>query len=192
MEPRTALVLVDVINAFYDPQCSMFCAEAPRTLQAIERLLAGARDGGALVAHTREQHQPGEPNWERIKIPEHCLVDSHEAAWAPGAEPLAGELVLAKRRYSAFFGTDLAIRLYEHEVKRLVIVGVKTNVCVRATTQDAFAHGFSVVIPREAVTSNRLHLHEASLEDIDRYFGSVVGLEEALAMLTAAPIGSSR
>jgi uncharacterized cupin superfamily protein len=44
------------------------------------------------------------------------------------------------------------------------------------------------VVPREAVTSNRLHLHEASLEDIDRYFGHVVGLDEALAMMgTVAP-----
>ena len=193
MEPRTALVLVDVINAFYDPAGSMFCAEAPRTLEAIGQLLAAAREHGVLVVHTREQHQPDEPNWERIKIPEHCLVDSFAASWAPGAEPLPGELVIAKRRYSAFFGTDLAIRLYEHEVKRLVLAGVKTNVCVRATAQDAFAYGFAVVIPQEAVTSNRLHLHEASLEDIDRYIGSVVRLEEALALLsTEQQVGGSR
>ena len=129
-----------------------------------------------------------EPNWEQARIPPHCLVDTPETAWAPGVEPLPGELVLPKRRYSAFFGTDLAIRLYEHDVKRLIITGLKTNVCVRATVQDAFAYGFTVVVPREAVTSNRLHLHEASLEDIERYFGHVVGLDEALAMMgTVAP-----
>ena len=188
MEARTALLLVDVIGAFCHPQGSMFCAQAPATLRAIGRLLATARTGGLLIVHTREQHLPGEPNWEQARIPPHCLVDTPETAWAPGVEPLPGELVLPKRRYSAFFGTDLAIRLYEHDVKRLIITGMKTNVCVRATVQDAFAYGFTVVVAREAVTSNRLHLHEASLEDIDRYFGHVVGLDEALAMMgTLAP-----
>ena len=188
MEARTALLLVDVIGAFCPPQGSMFCAQAPATLRAIGRLLAAARTRGLLIVHTREQHLPGEPNWEQARIPPHGLVDTPETAWAPGMEPLPGELVLPKRRYSAFFGTDLAIRLYEHDVKRLIITGLKTNVCVRATVQDAFAYGFSVVVPREAVTSNRLHLHEASLEDIDRYFGHVVGLDEALAMMgTVAP-----
>ena len=51
----------------------------------------------------------------------------------------------------------------------VVIAGVKTNVCIRATAQDAFANGFDVIVPREATNSNRAHLAAASLEDIDRY-----------------------
>jgi len=185
MEPRTALVLVDVIGAFYDPRGSMFCPDAPGTLAPLARLLAAARARGTLVIHAREQHVAGEPNGERIKLPEHLIVDTPETAWVAATAPRPGELVISKRRYSAFFGTDLAIRLHEHEVKRLVIVGVKTNVCVRATAQDAFAYGFAVVVPREAVTSNRPHLHAAALEDLDRYFGSVVDLATAESMLGA-------
>jgi ureidoacrylate peracid hydrolase len=64
-----------------------------------------------------------------------------------------------------------------------VVAGVKTNVCIRATVQDAFANGFEVVVPREATNSNRPHLAAASLEDIDRYFGRVVPLDEAVAAL---------
>lgn len=188
---RTALVLVDVIGAFYGPSGSMFCPDAPRTRGAIERLLAVARANGALVVHTREQHAPGEPNGERIKLPEHLLIGTPDTAWVAGTEPLPGELVIPKRRYSAFFGTDLAIRLHEHAVTRVVLVGVKTNVCVRATAQDAFAHGLTVVVPHEAVASNRPHLHTAALEDLDRYFGSVVDLDAAVAMLGAAPVASA-
>jgi maleamate amidohydrolase len=68
-------------------------------------------------------------------------------------------------------------------VQTLVIAGVKTNVCVRATVQDAFAAGYEVVVPREATNSNRPHLAAASLEDVQRYFGSVVSLAEALDLL---------
>ncbi len=56
--------------------------------------------------------------------------------------------------------------------RALCIAGVKTNVCIRATAQDAFASGFEPVVPREATNSNRPHLAEASLEDIDRYMGA--------------------
>jgi nicotinamidase-related amidase len=73
--------------------------------------------------------------------------------------------------------------LHEQKIARVVIAGVKTNVCIRATAQDAFASGFDVVVPREATNSNRPHLAEASLEDIDRYIGSVAPLAAALEML---------
>jgi ureidoacrylate peracid hydrolase len=69
-------------------------------------------------------------------------------------------------------------------VRRVVIAGVKTNVCIRATVQDAFANGFEPIVAREATNSNRPHLAEASLEDIDRYMGRVVSLDEAIGMLS--------
>lgn len=60
-----------------------------------------------------------------------------------------------------------------------MVAGIKTNVCVRATIQDAFAGGYEVLLARDATNSNRPHLAAASLEDVDRYFGRVVGLSEA-------------
>ena len=68
-------------------------------------------------------------------------------------------------------------------METVILAGVKTNVCVRATAQDAFAHGFAVVVAREATNSNRAHLAEAALEDISRYIGRVVPLEEAIELL---------
>jgi nicotinamidase-related amidase len=54
---------------------------------------------------------------------------------------------------------------------------------VRATAQDAFALGYEVIVVREAVGSNHAHLHAASLEDIERYMGRVLSLEEAISLL---------
>ena len=73
----------------------------------------------------------------------------------------------------------MALFLREQGIERVIIAGVKTNVCIRATVQDAFANGFLVVVPREATNSNRPHLAAASLEDIERYFGDVVPLDAA-------------
>ena len=91
--------------------------------------------------------------------------------------------MIHKRRFSAFFATDLALLFQEQGTERVIIAGVKTNVCIRASVQDAFAYGFRPTIARGSVSSNRPHLHEASLEDIQRYIGEIVELDMAVDWL---------
>jgi len=183
MDSKVALVLIDVVNAFFSPQGSFYFPETRGILEHVKALLEAARRKGVLVVHVQEGHREGHPDFEERKLPSHCFIDSFEAQAPPGLEPQEGEVVLIKRRYSAFFATDLDLLLREHRVEKLIIAGVKTNVCVRATAQDAFALGYEVYIPREAVGSNREHLHQASLEDIERYMGKVISLQEALELL---------
>ena len=180
---RLALVLVDVDNAFFDPRGAFHYPEAGWVLGPLRDLLAAARAAGRLVVHAREWHRPDLGDFEAHKLPAHCVRDRFDALPFPGFEELPGEPVVHKRRYSAFFATDLALLLREQAVERVFVAGVKTNVCVRATVQDAFAHGFRPTVARETVNSNRPHLHAAALEDIERYFGDVVDLPTALRWL---------
>lgn len=186
---KTALILVDVINAFFDPAGPHYYPRVREAVEPLTHLLATARDAGAVVVQTVERHRPNVPDAEQPKIPVHCLAGSFEADFHPGFHPVdrPGELVVPKRRYSGFFATDLALTLHEQRIERIVVAGVETNVCVRATCQDGFAHGFAVVVPREATNSDRQHLERASLEDIMRYFGSVVATDEAAALLKEHP-----
>ena len=183
---KTALVLVDVINDFFHPDGKNFKNEYEDTLKNILLLLQTARAQGAVVVHAMEGHHPAarQVDYEWNKLPPHCFLGEFDA------EPVAGidinlekEYVVRKRRFSGFFETDLNLLLREAGVKRIIIAGVKTHVCVRATAQDGFAYGYRVVIPKEAVNSNYKHLHDASLEDIQRYMGEVVLLKDALAIL---------
>jgi maleamate amidohydrolase len=182
--PLTALLLVDVINSFFVEGMPNHYRAAAAVIEPISRLQAKARESGTLIVHTVERHYPGFDDYEWRKLPRHHLAGDLDAAFFKGFEPSGPrEIVCPKRRYSAFFATDLALFLREQGTERVVVAGVKTNVCVRATVQDAFANGFSVVVPREATNSNRPHLAAASLEDIARYFGEVVSLDAALEML---------
>jgi nicotinamidase-related amidase len=181
--PRVALVLVDVIKAFFDPRGSFHYPEAAATLPGVRRLLDAARRGGTLVVHAHEVHRPGLADEEWTKLPLHCLEGSLDAELVPGFEPADGEIDIRKRRYSAFFATDLALLLREQGIRRVVVAGVKTNVCIRATIQDAFAHGFEPILVRGAVGSNRPHLHDAAVEDVERYLGRVVELAEGERLL---------
>jgi maleamate amidohydrolase len=182
-ERRTALVLVDVLNGFFHPDGSMWYEGVEQVVPALRRLLSTARASGSLVVHVADRHRPDVFDHEYSVIPEHLARGGFEAEFFAGFEPLDTEPVVEKRRYSAFFATDLALLLHEHGVETILVAGVKTNVCIRATATDGFAHGFSVVIPREATNSNRSHLEEASIEDMARYIARVVPVAEALEML---------
>ncbi|WP_232666304.1 cysteine hydrolase family protein [Pseudonocardia sp. TRM90224] len=185
MPDDVALVVVDVIDAFFEPGRPAYYPASADVLEPLRELLAAARAADRLVVHAVERHRPGLPDFEHHKIPVHCEIGDDQSSFVEGFAPNGRprEVELPKRRYSAFHSTDLDLLLREQGVRTLVVAGVKTNVCVRATVQDAFAAGYEVLVPREATNSNRPHLAEASLEDIDRYFGSVVPLDEALTRL---------
>lgn len=182
---RTALVLIDVIASFFADDQPNYYPWAAEVLDPLRQLLERARSGGRLIVHAVERHRPGMADFEQRKLPRHCEVGAADAAYAPGFEPTGApnEVEVAKRRYSAFYATDLDLLLREQGITRVIVAGVKTNVCLRATVQDAFAGGFDVLVPRQATNSNRPHLAAASLEDIERYFGRVVDLAEALECL---------
>lgn len=179
----TALLLVDVISSFFDEAHSNYYPEVVDVLEPMARLLARARESGNLVVHCVERHYPGLKDFEFEKLPRHHVIGESDSRYVPGFEPQEGEVEVGKRRFSGFYATDLGLLLSEQGIRRVVIAGVKTNVCIRATAQDAFAGGFEPWVPRETTNSNRPHLAQASLEDIDRYMGRVVSLEEAMDAL---------
>jgi maleamate amidohydrolase len=179
----TALLLVDVIASFFDERQPNFYPAVTEVLAPMATLLETARERGTLVVHSVERHYPGLEDFEFGKLPRHHLIGGADAEYVPGFEPIAGEIEVPKRRFSGFYATDLDLLLREQGIRRVVIAGVKTNVCIRATAQDAFAGGFEPWVPRETTNSNRPHLAEASLEDIDRYMGRVPTFDEAVATL---------
>lgn len=183
---NTALILVDVLQSFFKPGAPNYYDWVSEVVPAMTELLAAARNSDALVVHAVERHRPGLSDFEHPKLPVHCEIGADDAKYLEGFEPIAREreAEVGKRRYSAFFGTDLDLLLREQGITTVVLAGVKTNVCIRATIQDAFANGYQVLLPREATNSNRRHLEEAALEDINRYFGQVCALAEAITALS--------
>ncbi len=183
--PGSALVLVDLQNSFLHERGQNHYPGSANILPAIRELLKIARQAGTPVIFVAERHRPGVDDFETAKLPAHCIDGDFDSLLYSGFGPVGdSEFLLAKRRMSAFQGTDLDLLLRELNVRSLVIGGVKTNVCVRATVQDGFALGYRCHVVREAVNSNRQHLSDASLEDIDRYMGWVVTLDEASGLLS--------
>jgi len=181
---RTAFLLIDVIQDFFHPEGQNYHAEYDPILKVILIMLDAARKAGMMVVHVREDHPPHHTmDFEFEKLPQHCFSGSSAVEWAEGIRVLENEYVVTKRRYSAFFETDLNLLLREAGITQVMVVGVKTHVCIRATVQDAFGWGYRPIVIREAVGSNYHHLHEASLEDIERYMGTVITMKNAIELI---------
>jgi maleamate amidohydrolase len=189
-DSRPALVVVDLVNGFTDPESPLYC-DAEEAVAATARLLDAARDTGAPVAFTTVEYDEAGANVARAFIAKVPALRT----LAPGTRwpvvdhriaPRAGEPVLVKLFASAFFGTPLAAMLASAGADTVVVTGASTSGCVRATVVDALQHGYRVVVPREGVADRQRGPHDAALFDIDAKYGDVVGVEEAEALLRGA------
>ncbi len=108
----------------------------------------------------------------------HCL-EKDSIFWEPCA-PIEGEYVIPKRRYSAFFGTDLEILLRGLKVEHLYICGGMTDICVHYTTVDAHQRNYHVHVFKEACgTHSPVEVAQAALDNIE-YFqaGSIISVND--------------
>jgi len=105
----------------------------------------------------------------------HNLEGSVQTEFMPEVQPLAGEHVVVKKRYSSFYGTDLDLLLRCLKANTLVVAGVNTNNCVAATTIDGCVRDYAMIVVSDCVASmNGRHLHEIALELIATTYGWVM------------------
>ena len=186
---KPALLVVDFVRAYLLPESPLYAAVEPARAAA-EELLGLARAASIPVMHTNVVYEPGGADGGVFfrKLPALASFErgSHPelAAFAEGLEPRPGEPVFSKQYASAFFGTRLAEALRAQAVDTVLIAGVSTSGCVRATAVDACQHGFVPLVVREAVGDRHPAPHEANLFDLQAKYAEVVSLAEAEAYLT--------
>jgi nicotinamidase-related amidase len=185
---RPALLVIDFVRAYLVEGSPLYAAAEPARAAA-QALLEAARRAGVPVVHTNVQYQPGGRDggvfFRKVPALKCFEAGTHPdlAAFAAGLEPAAGETVISKQYASAFFGTTLASTLTSLGVDTVLIAGVSTSGCVRASAVDACQHGFIPLVVREAVGDRHPAPHEANLFDLQAKYAEVVGLQLALEYL---------
>jgi nicotinamidase-related amidase len=183
---RPALMVVDMILGFTDDR-SPLGSDAPETVAEIARLLVAARGAEIPIVFSTchfAADMPEAQAWYR-KIPSQRTLEPG-SRWVevdPRLEPGPGETVLAKHFASCFAGTSLAAELRRQAVDSIVVTGMTTSGCVRATVVDGVSAGFRPIVPRGAVADRARLPHLASLFDIDAKYGDVVATDEVVAYL---------
>jgi ureidoacrylate peracid hydrolase len=181
---RSAVLVIDMLNDFLEPEGAMPLLEGRRLYEPIRRLLKTARESGSRVIWVCDEHLPTDREFEKRSV--HCLQGSWGAEIVADLDPVGEELQIPKTRYSGFFETDLDQRLRELGIDHLILTGVVTNICVRSTAHDAFFRDYRVTVPVECVAATSEREQESTLYDLDTHYATVAGLEEVLAILAGA------
>jgi len=163
-------------------------------LAAAAEVVRAAQAAGVPVVFTRfeldsEGHDIGVYGRKRdlLASPNWCLAGTPGAELAEGIVPAPGDLVLVKKKPSAFHGTPLLGHLVDRGVDSVIVLGGATSNCVQATVFDASSFNLRVCVPQEAVFDRIPISHAIALFDMDRQFADVVPLMEVLAFLAKFP-----
>jgi ureidoacrylate peracid hydrolase len=203
---KSAVVVVDMQNAFAAKGgmldiASMDISEAPRVVRSIKAVLDAARQAGALVVHLQMGYKPdlsnsggpNSPNWHK-ELAMHlmnCRPELKgklltEGTWdfeiVEDLKPDPRDLVVVKTRYSGFVGTTLDSQLRTRGIRYLFFAGIATNVCVESTLRDAYFQDYwPILIADGAMQAGPPSMHEATLFNVENFFGWTIQTEEFLA-----------
>jgi ureidoacrylate peracid hydrolase len=196
---HAALLVVDVQNDFCAEggamhgegrDLSMVQAMLPR----LAELLESARAATVPVVWIRNVYN-NDPNWylsevwlEQASRRRRGLYLERPVCQAGAwngdfyrVAPRADEVIVTKHRYGAFEATDLDLVLRSRGIRTVVMAGVATNVCVETTARQAFLRDYYVVFLRDGTATYAQADHEATLRNIDQFFGEVVSADAVVA-----------
>lgn len=184
---RPAVLVVDAIRGFTDPARPLG-TEANATMGNIARLLGAARAAGRPVIFTAIAYHPDLSDariWPQ-KVPglRDLIAGSPAVEVDPRLARSDSEPVVTKKGASAVFGTELVTLLKERRCDMVVLCGLTTSGCVRATAVDLLQSGFATIVPRGCVDDRDRAAHDASLRDLDAKYADVVELDDALELVT--------
>ena len=194
IDPRhAALIVVDVQNDFC-AEGGMMAREGndltlvQEMVPRLRQLIEVARSAGVLIIYIQSIYGVAgneylSETWieqakrrrrgSYVEYPV-CEAGSWNFEFYDGIQPTKGEVVVNKHRFSAFQGGDLEVVLRSRRIRTLIMTGVATNVCVETTAREAFVKDFYIVFVSDCTATYAVEDHEATLSNMDRYFGEVV------------------
>ena len=183
---RPALLIVDFVRAYIEPGSPLY-AGVEDAFESTKRIAAAARAAHIPVIFTGVEYEPGGINggvfYRKVGALKAFEKGSRLAQYCNGLEPQPGELLVLKQYASAFFGTSLAATLTAQGIDTVIITGVSTSGCVRATALDACQYGFIPMVVRDAVGDRDPRPHEANLFDLQAKYAEVVSEADVMVQI---------
>jgi nicotinamidase-related amidase len=191
---RPAVLIVDMTLAFTEE-----ADDGQACIDANERLLAAARDAGVPIYYMTPTPAGTYPDGYPVTTKASPASDrgpdrsggGDRSGWlakldtiAPPLEPRRDEIVIEKPRASAFFDTHLSNLLHGMGVDTLVIAGMTTGGCIRASAVDSHSSNFRTIVPMECTADPSGISHEVALFDLDMKYADVTPLPAVIERLS--------
>jgi len=172
-----ALILIDFVEAYFTKDSPLYAGVEDALASAL-RVRERARDAGIPVFYTNVVYHPGGADggifFRKVPALEAFVAGNPLGAWPDGLEPAREEFVVSKQYPSAFFGTSLAATLTAAGIDTLIITGLTTSGCIRATCIDTVSNGFIPIVVADACGDRHEAPHEANLFDMNAKYADVV------------------
>jgi nicotinamidase-related amidase len=181
---NSALLVIDMQNDFCRPEADLFVRDSPAAVCHVIAAVDGFRAAGLPVIWVMRRHRADGSDVDRSRRElfsrRPFLVDSPGADLVDGLAVRPGEPVVVKRRWSAFFGTDLDLLLRRLQLEQLYLCGVQTPNCIRGTAVDANALDYECVVLSDATASANATVQQANLYDMGNMGIAIMTTAEAL------------
>lgn len=165
-----AVLVIDMLRGFMEEGCPLYCGDrARRIIPDIRRLLEQEIARGSKIFFICDYHDKDDAEFKMF--PPHCIAGTTEVEVIPELAQYTGEII-PKKRYSAFYGTDLEARLKKLNPEKVIVCGVCTDICVCHTVGDARNRNYPVEVPVDAVASFDEKAHYFALEHMEKVLGA--------------------
>jgi nicotinamidase-related amidase len=181
--PQTALLVIDMLNAYEHPDADKLTQSVERVLPNIESLIGRARDEDVLTIYVNDNF--GSWRSDRHDLLRTALDGQYRRLVEPIA-PSDDALFVVKARHSAFYQTPLEYLLSQEEVDRIVLTGQVTEQCIIYSALDAYIRHIGVVVPSDATACIHDDLAEASLKMMELNMDAEIVPAADVAFATAA------
>jgi maleamate amidohydrolase len=178
-----ALLMVDFAQAYFEPSSPLYAGVEDALASAL-RVRTSVREAGMPVFLTRVEYVKGGADGGRFfeKVPALSVFEAGGPLgdWPAGLLPEDDEMIITKQYPSAFFGTSLAATMTASGIDTVLVTGLTTSGCVRASCLDALCHGFIPVVISDACGDRDHRPHEANLFDMSAKYADVITETEAI------------
>lgn len=167
-----ALIVVDMQKDFCYRNGALYIENAEQIFEATKRVVDEARRRGMRIIFTQDWHRSDD---EEFKLwPKHCVMNTWGAEIIDELKPREEDYFVKKRRYSAFFATDLDLTLRELKIEKVFICGVATNICVLHTAGDAAIRGYKVAVIKDCTKALSDYDYEYALRHMKNVFNAEI------------------
>ena len=190
-----ALIVIDMAKAYFEADAPLYLGEpvASSVRHSVARLIEAARADHVPVIFTTVRYQRGGADggvfFRKVGALRCFEAGNRLGEFVEPIVPTPADIVVTKQYASSFFATSLASTLTTMRVDTLLISGVSTSGCVRATALDACQHGFVPIVVRDACGDRSATVHDSNLFDLQQKYAEVYSEAEALAYLATAAVG---
>ena len=183
---KTALIVVDVQNDFchnegvFSKYRKANLDQVQQAVKNLSTLISKCREFEIPIIFIKTIHSPwtNSQSWgkrlegsgEKMRI---CPPNEFGSQFY-AVEPKENDCIVTKHRYSGFVGTDLDLILRSKGIENILVTGVATNVCVETTARDGYNRDYNVVFVEDCCGAYEKAEHEATLNNINKFFGTVV------------------